>query len=154
MYDIAKVLLFEEGKKLQAYICSEGYLTVGIGHNLDSDMAIQILGRTLKKGDNITEKECQELFDRDLRKVRAGLSLHIPYFTTLTEKYQILLINMVFQLGINGTLAFKNTLQAIKEDKPLQVAQGIQQSKWFRQTPNRCARLIKLVKDEQVKEWL
>jgi hypothetical protein len=61
---------------------------------------------------------------------------------------------MVFQLGINRTLAFKNTLQAIKEDRPLYIIQGIQHSKWFRQTPNRCARLIKLIKDEQVKEWL
>ena len=34
------------------------------------------------------------------------------------------------------------------------VAKGIKSSLWYKQTPNRCARLIKLIKDEQVKEWL
>lgn len=154
MYDIKKILQFEEGKKLKAYVCSEGFLTVGIGHNLDSDKALPILERRLKKGDYITEAECNALFQYDLNRVMANIIKKLPYFSTLAEKYQILLINMVFQLGITGTLAFKNTLKAIKEDRPLQVTQGIQQSKWFTQTPNRCARLIKLVKDEQVKEWL
>jgi GH24 family phage-related lysozyme (muramidase) len=154
MYDIIKVLQFEEGKKLKAYVCSEGYLTVGIGHNLDSDKALSILDRVLSKGDVITEDECKKLFQQDIIRVKANIAQHLPYFPTLATKYQLLLINMVFQLGISGTLAFKNTLQAVKEDRPLQVEQGIQRSKWFRQTPNRCARLIKLVKDEEVKEWL
>jgi len=152
MYNLEKILQFEEGKKLTAYIDTEGYLTVGIGHNLDSDKALSILGRELKKGSKITEEECAKLFSYDLQNVMIKIARNIPYFESLKEKYKILLINMFFQL--KNPLSFENTLKAIKEDRPNDVVKGIQRSLWYKQTPNRCARLIKLVKDEQVKEWL
>ena len=153
MYNIIKILAFEEGKKLSVYKCTKGFLTVGIGHNLDADPVLDILHRKLKLHDTITEEECNKLFQIDLEKVSKSINRNIPWFNILPEKYKIVIINMVFQLGINGTLKFKNTLQAIKENNPDKVITGMKASQWYKQTPNRVNRLIKIVQELPVPEY-
>ena len=153
MYNISKILAFEEGKELRVYKCTQGFLTVGIGHNLDADPAIDILHRKLKLHDSITEQECNELFQKDVNKVYETIYSKLPWFEFLKEKYKLVIVNMVFQLGINGTLAFKNTLKAIQEDNPDKVIAGMKASKWYKQTPNRVNRLIKLIQEQPINEY-
>jgi len=151
--NIQKMIEFEEGKRLDAYRDTRGILTVGIGHNLESDSALDILKRRVKETDKITESECTALFERDLKNVYASIKRKIPFFDGLEEKYKPVIINMVFQMGINGTLAFKNTLKAMQGDNHIAVISGILHSNWYKQTPNRVERLMRLVRDERVKEY-
>jgi len=153
MVSIQKMIEFEEGKRLDAYLDSEGVLTVGIGHNLESDSAMDLLKRHVKLHDKITEDECTALFERDLKNVYASIKRKIPFFDGLEEKYKPVIINMVFQMGINSTLAFKNTLKAMADDRHLAVIEGMKNSKWYKQTPNRVNRLILLVQDKPVKDY-
>jgi GH24 family phage-related lysozyme (muramidase) len=143
--DIRKMLIFDEGKKLNAYHCSQGFLTVGIGHNLNADPALTLLNRHVKLNEAITDAECTALFDQDLAKVMQGIRQRISYFDALAEKYQVVIINMVFQMGIDGVLAFKNTLQAMRRDDVTAVVLGIEHSLYYKQTPVRAMRMIKLV---------
>jgi len=153
MVNIQKMIEFEEGKRLDVYLDSEGILTVGIGHSLIADSALDILKRHIKLHDKITEAECTALFERDLKNVYALIKRKIPFFDGLEEKYKPVIINMVFQMGINRTLAFKNTLKAMTDDRHLAVIEGMKNSKWYKQTPNRVNRLILLVQDKSVKEY-
>jgi lysozyme len=153
MTNIQKMIAFEEGKRLDAYPDTKGVLTVGIGHNLEADSALDILKRHVRLHDKITEEECTALFKRDLDKVYAGIKRNIPWFDGLQEKYKPVIINMIFQMGIGGTLEFKNTLKAMHDNRPLAVEKGMRNSKWFRDTPNRVNRLILLVKGETVKGY-
>lgn len=143
--DVRKMLIVDEGKKLTAYHCSEGFLTVGIGHNLDADPALSILNRHVRLHGVITEAECTALFEQDLAKVTRGIQQRMPYFDALTEKYQVVIINMVFQMGIDGVLKFKNTLQAMRRNDVTAVVTGIERSLYYKQTPARATRMIKLV---------
>lgn len=153
MINIEKMIVFEEGKRLDAYPDTKGILTIGIGHNIEADSALDILKRKVKLHDKITEAECTALFERDLSNVYAGIKRNMPWFDTLEEKYKPVVISMIFQMGINGTLEFKNTLKAMQLDSPDAVVAGMKQSAWYKQTPNRVNRLILLVRGERVKEY-
>lgn len=153
MINIEKMIAFEEGKKLKAYKCTRGFLTVGIGHNLDTDPVDHILHRKINLGDSITESECNLLFKYDMDNVYQNIKRYMPWFDSLKEKYKPVIINMVFQMGINGTLCFKNTLKYMQEDKPENVIKNMKASKWYKQTPNRVNRLIKLINEQTVPEY-
>jgi lysozyme len=150
--DVAKMLTFEEGKRLKAYLCSQGYKTVGIGHNLDADPAMSILKRTVRLGTSITEKECAALFEYDLKNVYAKMSRALPEWTTFEKKYQYILISMFFQL--KNPMAFKNTIANMRLDRPEAVVMGIKKSAWYKQTPNRCDRLIQVARGIVPKEYV
>lgn len=152
--NIEKMIAADEGKSLKAYHCSEGYLTVGIGHNLDADPARHILRRGMMKGSVITERECAELFAYDLNKVHQGIEKRMPNFKTLERKYQIILINMIFQMGIDGVLAFKNTRAKMALSDEAGVKAGIRRSKYYKQTPNRAERMCMLVDGKVPKDYM
>jgi GH24 family phage-related lysozyme (muramidase) len=144
MINIEKMLTSDEGKRLKVYICTGGYKTVGIGHNLDADRALHILERELQLGDYITESECTALFKYDLDKVKAGIVKKIPFFIRLHEYHQAMLINMTFQMGLKGLLKFKNMLHGLEEGDIYLVSSSIRSSLYYEQTKNRAMRMLKL----------
>jgi len=153
MINIEKMISSDEGKKLNAYLCTRGFKTVGIGHNLDADSSLDILKRKLNIGDKITEAECSALFKRDLDNVYAGIKRNMPFFDTLDDKYKPVIINMIFQMGINGVMAFKNTLQAMRDNNAQKAIAGIRASKYHSQTPERAERMVSLIEGKKVKEY-
>jgi lysozyme len=153
MIDVEKMIASDEGKSLKVYPCSEGFKTVGIGHNLDSDSALDILNRHLDIGDRITEAECSALFRRDIANVYAGIKRNMPYFDDLEDKYKPVLINMIFQMGINGVLKFVHTLACMIKDDVEGAINGIRASKYHKQTTDRAERMVKLIKGEKVPEY-
>jgi len=157
MINIEKMLAFEEGKKLYAYKDTKGILTCGIGHNLLSDPAIDVLGRKLKLNDKITEQECSRLFTKDLNRVYSSLP---TWFNLLKDKYKPVVINMIFQMGLSGTLKFYSksgkdfTINLMLKDNPRLVIEHIKGSQWYKDSHNRCNRMIKLIEDKEVKEYV
>jgi len=153
MISIEKMISSDEGKKLTVYRCTRGFKTVGIGHNLDADGALDILKRQLNIGDKIAEAECSALFKRDLDNVYAGIKRNMPFFDALDDKYKPVIINMIFQMGINGVMAFKNTLQAMRDNNSQKAIAGIRASKYHSQTPERAERMVSLIAGKKVKEY-
>jgi lysozyme len=145
MINVNKMLSFDEGCKLVVYNCSEGFATCGTGHNLQADPATSILKRPLKVGDKITSLESAQLFEHDLNNVYNSIKKKIPFFNSLPDNYKAVLVNMTFQLGINGVLQFKKMLAAMQLNDNVAVAAAMKNSKWYKQTPNRADRLISTV---------
>lgn len=131
MYDnVEKQLRKDEGEVLTAYQDSLGFWTIGIGRLIDK-----------RKGGGITQEESSYLFQNDLKKVISALDKRIPWWTKLDEARKGVLINMSFQMGIDGLLGFKNTLRMIEQGQYSAAADGMLNSLWARQTPNRAKRL-------------
>lgn len=120
----------DEGEVLNAYQDSLGYWTIGIGVLIDK-----------KKGGGITQQESEYLFLNRLRKVIGELDQRIAWWRGLDEARQGVLINMAYQLGIDGLLGFVNTLKMIQQGDYEGAARGMLLSKWSAQTPSRAARL-------------
>lgn len=150
---IEDMIRYDEGEKLVVYTCTRGFKTVGIGHNLEANKSLDILHRSLNIGDKITKEESSALFQQDLDIVFAGIRKNLFFFETVKPKYQLVLINMIFQMGIGGVLKFKNTLKAMQEDNAFLVESGIKNSAWYKQTPNRAQRMIGVVREEIPKEY-
>lgn len=55
------------------------------------------------------------MLQNDIQKVRSALHDKLPYFKNLTDGRQNALINMAFNMSMNGLLQFKNTLRLISE---------------------------------------
>lgn len=124
-------LLRHEGMRLRAYKDSLGILTIGVGRNIEN------------KG--ISEEEAFFLLDNDIEEVREAVTKALPWVGGLDDTRQGILFEMAFQLGLQGLLAFKNTLKAVQEERWGDAAQGMLSSKWHTQTPARCEELASLM---------
>lgn len=97
-------------------------------------------GRLVDVGGGITRQEALYLLQNDISGVQAALS-QLPYFSSLNEPRQAVLINMGFQLGISGLLNFKKTLQFIQASDFNSASKEMLNSTWATQTPVRAKEL-------------
>lgn len=123
-------LVRDEGVVLHAYRDHLGYLTIGIGRLIDS-----------RKGGGITKEEAVMLLKNDISKRDKELRKKIPWYSEMDEIRRAVLLNMSFQMGVEGLLKFKNTLELVRTKQYKQAASGMLKSLWARQTPERAKRL-------------
>lgn len=82
------------------YKCPADKLTIGYGRNIE------------ERG--ITEEEAEFLLSNDIEIAKRELAAAFPWFGLLDDVRQSALLNMHFNLGINGLLGFKRMLAAIE----------------------------------------
>ena len=125
-------LIRDEGLKLKPYRDTVAKLTIGVGRNLDDV--------------GISEAEAAFLLESDIARTSKALDAALPWWTTLSEERQRVLLNMAFNMGIQGLLGFKNTLAAIQAGKFEDAANGMLASKWAGQVGNRAQRLAQMMR--------
>lgn len=131
--NLTRQLTGDEGNKPTVYKDSLGYWTIGIGRLVDPK----------KPGGGLRPSEIAFMLANDIDEREQALLTHLPWITSLSEERQAVLINMSFQMGVEGLLAFKNTLAMVKAFNFEAAAAGMLQSKWATQTPERAERLAK-----------
>jgi len=140
MDQITQQLMRDEGAvkhagRHVAYDDHLGYLTVGYGRLIDK-----------RRGGGISEDEAQYLLTNDIRRVRNELSVKLLWFGRLNDARQGALINMAFQLGINGLLLFKQSLALLQASRYDDAANEFLRSKWAEQTPERALRVTEQIR--------
>lgn len=136
----------EEGRRNDAYLDSLGFLTVGIGHNC---VAKPVPGVS-KVGDRITDDVLDGLFFDDVNDSVVDLDSHLPWWKSLDDVRQNVLVDMAFNMGIKTLCTFHNTLQAVEEGRYADAARGMKNSLWARQVGKRALRLAKMM---ETGEW-
>ena len=130
--DLAIAMLeIDEGLKLKPYRCTAGKLTIGYGRNLEDR--------------GITIAEAEYLLQNDVECFHAQLS-KFPAFAKLNEARQAVLINMAFNLGVDGLRNFKMMWAAISLDNYQGAAVQMLQSKWAGQVGERAKRLAEIMR--------
>jgi lysozyme len=124
-------LVRDEGLRLKPYRDTVGKTTIGVGRNLDDR--------------GLSTDEVHYLLDNDIREVEEELSARLSFWRNLSEVRQRVLMNMAFNLGIDGLLTFRNTLKAVEEGRYSDAAKGMMQSKWAKQTGARAVRLAQMM---------
>lgn len=144
MIDILLPMLrAEEGLRLQVYDDATGK-PIGPGSHVIGHPTIGV-GRALDVN-GITDEEADLLLSADLAKLTAQLDMALPWWRDLTPNRQAVLGSMVFQLGLKGTLAFRQTLAAVRAGNYSAAASGMLASAWAKQTPDRVERLAALMR--------
>ena len=91
----------------------------------------------------MSEDEIEYLLNNDINKRDAELRKRLPWVNELDQARYGVLVAMSFQMGVDGLLGFKNTLELIRTKQWSQAAAGMMNSLWAKQTPTRAARLAK-----------
>lgn len=136
MYDRERLigqLLKHEGEVLLPYRCSAGYLTIGVGRNLE------------QRG--ITQKESRMLLSNDIEKVHKELAVAIPWMFSLSDDRQLVLMDMAFNLGTVGLLKFRKFLTALEEGDYETAADEMLDSKWAKQVKGRAITLAEMMRN-------
>jgi len=131
---VRQLLLKHEGLRFTPYRCSAGKLTIGIGRNLED------------KG--ITEQEALYLFENDIQECARDLANNVFHglFFEFPDGIQTVLINMRFQLGAKGFRSFKKMIKAVLDRDYPEMINQMEDSKWYRQVPERAEGLIEIVR--------
>ena len=123
---VVDMLKTNEGFAPFAYHCSQNKLTIGVGR------CIEING--------ISEDESDYLLNNDIKKVQEQLAKNYGCYQTFPEKARLVCIDMCFQLGITGFMAFVKTRKLMELGKWLEASEECLRSKWAIQTPTRALR--------------
>ena len=125
--DLKQQLIKHEGLELLPYKCSAGYLTIGVGRNLESR--------------GITYDEAMYMLENDLVLFQAELLKNFPVIDRLDVVRQYTLVNMALNLGITKLRQFKLMWAAIEDEDFERAAQEMLSSKWANQVGKRALQL-------------
>jgi lysozyme len=129
--ELVKQLRGDEGEKPCAYQDHLGYWTIGVGRLVDSR----------KPGAGLRSDEITYLLNNDIDDRIDALTRRLPWFQNLDDARKGVLLNMSFQLGVDGLLGFKNTLAMIERGEYARAAEAMLFSRWAEQTPARAKRM-------------
>ena len=132
----------DEGVKYETYRCSLGHLTGGIGH-LITEWDEEIYSGSV--GTVIPTQQVNDWFAKDIETTIKDCNLLFSQFNNLPDDIQHVLANMCFQLGRPRLSKFKNMIAAVDDLDWERMADEMENSRWFKQTPNRAKRLIAIV---------
>lgn len=128
--ELTKQLRADEGVVSHAYQDHLGYWTIGVGRLIDK-----------RKGGGLRPFEIDYLLRNDIEDRINELTKRLSWFQNLDDARRGVLLNMSFQMGVDGLMQFKNTLEMIKQGDFDKAADGMLNSLWARQTPERAKRL-------------
>ncbi len=138
MMDMKKMvaeLRRDEGVVPSAYQDSLGWWTIGVGRLIDK-----------RKGGKLSDDEIDYLLNNDIAKFSKLLDINIPWWRTLDDVRQRVLLNMAFNLGVAGLMGFKNTLAYVKSGDYTKAASNMLLSKWATQVKGRATRLSEMMR--------
>ncbi|MHC1701498.1 MAG: glycoside hydrolase family protein [Humidesulfovibrio sp.] len=116
---LAQQLITDEDLRLKPYRCKAGKLTIGVGRNLDDR--------------GITKAEALVLLDNDIKFFWAELVAKLPWVMQAPEPIQEVLVNMAFNLGIDGLLGFRKMLKALQAGDYAEAVRQMDDSDWSHQ---------------------
>ena len=140
---VRQMFAFEEGRSNEEYKDHLGYSTIGIGHLTDKRKGGSLPNWAQKELDaygRLSDASVDKLFEEDLAFYDSELRRRIPWVNDLDEVRYAVLLDMAFQMGVDGLLGFKNTLAMIRNGDYSKASEGMKNSLWYSQTPNRADR--------------
>ena len=134
--ELSKSVKLSEGFRNKIYQDTEGFDTIGWGHKV-------VVGDPFVPDKEYTEEELQSVFDKDLSRAIAQAKQLMTQnnIDDLPETVQHVLAEMCFQLGQYGVAKFKNMWKCLQEANFVGASYEMLDSRWNKQTPNRCKKL-------------
>lgn len=136
--EIKRLLRGDEKEVLHAYQDHLGYWTIAVGRLIDK-----------RKGGGLTPEESEYLLSNDIMRKSQELDRRLPWWTGLSDARRGVILSMAFQMGVDGLLGFKNTLEAIRTGQYDRAAAGMLNSMWAKQTPERAKRMSEQMRLDQ-----
>ena len=135
-------LIEDEGCVYEIYLDHLGLPTFGIGHLVkDNDEE-----KGMPVGSSISKERVDECFAQDTQSAIKECSKLFDDFDGLPEKIQLVVVNMMFNLGYPRLSGFKKMIKAMNEKDWPEAANQMIDSRWYNQVQNRAKRLVEEVR--------
>lgn len=121
--EIKDRLIKSEGLALFPYKCSEDYLSLGIGRNIQTN--------------GISEDEAMYMLENDIKRVIEELDQQWEVWRTFPADAQMVCVDLVFNLGITGFMRFSRTRYYMENGDWLAASEELLRSKYHIQLPRR-----------------
>lgn len=139
----------KENEGFRSYIYKDtlGFETIGYGFKVSSltSEEIEFNGGSIEP---MSEKIAGKILERKVKILSRKVFAALPWLEGKPQNVQDVIIEMAYQLGLDGMLNFKNTLNFIKEGDFTKAGENMRKSRWYNQTLRRVERLIKKLKDK------
>lgn len=130
-----------EGLRLEPYKCSEGYLTIGFGRNIETN--------------GISEAEAEFMLSNDLIACERELKDE-GWYNQLDETRRAVVLNMAFNLGKPTLLKFSKFIGKLSDNdyegaskEMITGSDGVSESKWASQVGKRAYELAEQMRTGQ-----
>lgn len=154
MPELINRFIYHEGLRLEPYRCTRGKLTIGIGRCIDTNpFTTEELIAIGDWGHGITREAAYMLCKNDIKKSVEDLRKNVPFFDKLDNERQYALIDMCFQLGINGLLKFKKMLSAMGVGNYREASRQCLDSEYAKQTPRRANEIANCIEKGRFEKW-
>lgn len=137
--DIEKLLEQDEGFVPHAYQDSEGYWTIGIGRLIDE-----------RRGGGISREEAIYLLKNDIKQKSEELDSKIPWWRHESQIRRWAMLNMAFNLGVEGLLGFKKTMYHWAKGEYKEAAKCALDSLWAKQVKSRAKRIAHMIEFDEI----
>lgn len=127
----------DEGLRNHIYNDHLGKPTFGIGHLVTK--ADPEYGQAINSP--VSANRVKEVFEKDVKKYIAEARILFPNLDELPEEAQLVITNMIFNLGRPNLSKFKNFIAAVNRRDWNEAAIQMMDSLWARQVPNRAGPL-------------
>tara|TARA_R110000851_G_scaffold114339_2_gene239573 strand:+ start:117 stop:587 length:471 start_codon:yes stop_codon:yes gene_type:complete len=136
----------DEGCKYEIYKDHLGLPTFGIGHLITewdeeygkpdgTEISEERVSSCFKADIYVTIEECKKLYDN---------------FDKLPDEVQLILCNMMFNMGRPRLSKFKKMNEAITNEDWIEASVQMEDSRWYNQVTNRAKRLVERMAQVQV----
>jgi lysozyme len=130
-----------EGFRNTVYMDHLGNRTIGYGH-------LVVKGEGFEDGVEYSNEKLNEVFEEDFAEAKALMSLFCKeHDLELCDMAKGIIIEMMFQLGPVRTSKFKKMIEALKNKDYKTAADEMIDSRWHKQTPERCKKLADFMRN-------
>lgn len=128
-------LRLHEGVEHKPYKCTAGYLTIGVGRNIE------------ERG--LSDDEIDYLLTNDVNIVTDELVKSFDWYADLSPVRQRVVVDMVFNLGMPRFKQFKNMIAAIEAGDWMEASNQMMDSRWAKQVGFRASRLAEMMETDE-----
>ncbi len=135
----------DEGLRLTPYKDTRGFTTIYYGHNLDANPLPDAVIAAAN------EATAAVVLAADVARIQLKLFRDLPWIQQKPLVIQGVLVNLAFNMGVDGLLKFHNTLALIQSGEYDKAADALKDSLWYTQVGNRAIRLVQQLRTQ---EWV
>ena len=139
------LIMEDEGFKTEKYKCTNGVATIGYGFSERSEFFNyhkDILGvDSFQDIQSITEIDAHLILEQGVIEIDTNMMQKHMWYNELTQIQQIIVVNMIFNVGYRGFMKFKKMIKALKNGKVDYAVKELWDSKQFTDVKGRSIRL-------------
>ncbi len=132
----------DEGIVNEIYLDHLGFPTFGVGHLIretDPEYGWEV-------GTAVSDERVNQCLDEDLQTAIGECHVVFPDFDELPEEAQLVIANMMFNLGRPKLNKFRNFIAAVEARQWNEAANQMVDSLWYRQVTARAERLVRRIR--------